>query len=676
MAKRSVSDIRNVALVGHGNSGKTTLVDHLLHEAGATNRVGSVDEGTSLSDHDPEEKERKFSVESSIFNFEYEGTTINLIDTPGYLDFSGAAATVIPVVETALIAVDAADGVRLNTRRTWEWAGQAGIARVLIVTHMDGENVDFTRRVEEIQEAFDARCVPVFLPVGVGSQCSGVVNLLEAEEAPDDVAGDFAELQQSLHESIIECDDELMEAYLEGEEIGPEQLAGTFKNAITSGKIVPVLCCAAEKDVGVEEVLEFLLGCTPSPAEAASRTALKDEEEEIIVEADAGAPLCAYVFKSIIDEHVGRLVYFRILQGTLSGGETVEVARTGNTERLGHIYSVFGPDQNEISEAIPGDIACVSKVEDVKIGDTLRQQGGDLKIPAPEWPEPMMSLAVEPHSRDDEEKISTGLRKLAEGDPTLKLHRDSQSNELVLTGMSNLHLEVMLSKLKSRYGISADTHEPSIPYRETITTKAEGHYRHKKQTGGRGQYGEVYLRMEPNERGGGFEFVDEIKGGVIPNQYVPAVEKGMKATMEEGIIAGYPVVDLIVTVYYGSYHDVDSSEEAFKIAGSRAFRDAFEKCKPTLLEPIVKIDVTVPSEYVGDVTANLSGHRGRILGMDQQGQMQTLSAQIPQAEIRTYSAELQSMTGGEGTFTLEFSHYEKVPPQVQQQIIAREKKGD
>jgi elongation factor G len=483
-------------------------------------------------------------------------------------------------------------------------------------------------------------------------------------------------LRQSLEESIIECDDELMERYLEGEGIGAEQLEHTFKKAILGGSLVPVLCCAARKDVGVREMLHFLAECTPSAAEGSPRKATSGEGEEVEVLPDPDGPFCAKVFKSVIDPHVGRLVYFRVMSGSIKDGENVQVARTGEEERFGKLYVAFGSKQHEIGEAGPGDIACVSKVEDIRIDDTLRKEGCDWVLEPMEMPEPMMSLAVEPKSRDDEQKISGGLDRLSEADPTLKVERDPQSNELVMTGMSNLHLEVLLSKLKNRYGVSAETHEPSIPYRETIRGKAEGHYKHKKQSGGRGQYGEVYLRIEPNARGEGFEFIDETKGGVIPQQFMPAVEKGIRETMDKGVLAGYPVVDLKAIVYYGSYHDVDSSEAAFKIAGSRAFQDAFNQAKPTLLEPIVRIEVTVPSEYVGDITANLAGHRGQIEGMDQQGQLQTLTAHIPQSEISTYSAELQSLTGGEGTFTVEFSHYEPVPAHLQQEIVEKRKKKE
>ncbi|MFW6457432.1 MAG: elongation factor G, partial [Planctomycetota bacterium] len=586
------------------------------------------------------------------------------------------------------------------------YAEDLGLSRILMITHLDAENVQFERLLEDIQNSFGRQCVPVFLPVGLGDDISDVVNVLNTSEAPDGVIGEFDNLRNGLRESIIECSDELMEAYLEGEDISDDQIEETFKQAILDGQIIPILCCVAEEDIGLKETLDFLAGCAPSPTEGPSRTAYigrrpedveapetdeKDTEaapedqaeeeeppepEQIAIEADGEAPFCAEVFKSAVDPHVGRLVYMRVMSGTLDSGDEVEVARTEQTQSLSHFYTIFGTEEHDLDRAIPGDIICVNKVEDMKLGDTVRSPEINWILPSLKVPNPMMSLAVEPTNRDEGQKMQSGLRRLAEGDPTLEMHRDEQSNELVITGMSNLHLEVILSELEDTYEVTCETKNPSIPYKETITQKAEGQYRHKKQSGGHGQYGEVYLRIAPNERGEGFEFIDAIKGGVIPQQYIPAVEKGIQETMEEGLLANSPIVDLKVEVYYGSYHDVDSSEAAFKIAGSRAFRQAFEKAHPTLLEPIVKMEVTVPSEYVGDVTANLSGHRGQIQGMDQAGQMQTLTAFIPQAEIRRYAAELQSMTGGEGTFTMDFSHYDPVPGHLQEQIIEQRQNED
>ncbi len=671
MAKRTTSDICNVAIVGHGGVGKTTFVDHLLHTVGFAKRAGDVDAASSLSDTDAEEKERHFSINGSIFHFQGDGRTFNLIDTPGYPDFVGGALASLPVVETAVIAVSAHDGIQLNTRRMWAATGREGIARVILITRLDSDNIDFGGLIADLQETFGAECRPVFLPVGLGKEVKGIVNLLEAAEAPAGVVGDFESMAQQLRETIIECDDALMERYLEGEEVGREELLGTLGKAVASGTLVPVLCCAAKADIGVKETVQFLASCCPPPAEGVARKATDAEGAEVELAPDPAAPFCARVFKVATDVHVGKVACFRIYSGSLAEDLTVELARTGKPVRLGHIYLVKGAEQEEAQEAMPGDIIAVAKVEELQLDDTLCAPGQTLTLPPMEFPRPMTSLAVEPQSREDDQKIVAGLNDLAASDPTITLHRDEQSAELVVTGMSNLHLDVALARLKRRYSLSVVTREPSIPYRETITKVSEGRYRHKKQTGGRGQFGEVYLRLEPAERGAGFEFLDEIVGGSIPRQYLPAIEKGIAEAMQKGLLAGYPIVDLKAAAYDGSFHAVDSSEAAFKIAGSRAFQECFKEARPTLLEPIATMEVTIPVQYMGDVMGNLTGHRGRILGMDQVGSLQVLKAEIPMAEVAGYSTELKSMTGGEGSFTLEFARYDPVPSHVQEEIVAR-----
>jgi elongation factor G len=654
--------------------GKTTFVDHVLHAVGFAKRAGDVDAGTSLSDYEPEEKERHFSVHSTVFHFEANGRTFNLIDTPGYVDFVGPALGVLPAVETALIAVSARDGVQLNTRGMWEAAGAQGLARVLLLTRMDGDNIELDRLLADIRESFGNACRLAFLPVGLGSQFSGVVNLLEAEAAPAGVVGDSESARDEFREAVIECDDALMERYLDGQELSKDEIRAALRRAVAGGNLVPILCCAAKGGVGVKEVLAFLAACAPSPAEGPFRKAADADGAEVELKADPAGVFCARVFKAATDVHVGKVAYLRVYNGSLGGEPVVTLSRTGRTERLGHLYVVKGQEQEEVHSAVPGDILCVTKVEGLQLNDTLCGQEKRLTLPPTKFPNPMMSLAVEPQSREDEQRISAGLQSIAEGDPTIAIHRDQQSAELVVTGMSNLHLEVMLSRLKRRYDVSVTAREPSIPYRETVTRKAEGHWRHKKQTGGRGQYGEVYLRVEPMERTSGFEFADEVVGGVIPRQFIPAVEKGVREVLDKGGLAGYPIVDVRAAVHDGSYHSVDSSEAAFKIAGGRAFQDAVAQAKPVLLEPIAKIEVTIPAQFMGDVTGNLSGHRGRILGMGQAGRMQVISAEIPMAEVTRYSTELKSMTGGEGSFTLEFSRYEVVPPYLQEDIIARRKR--
>jgi elongation factor G len=669
MAERQTSSIRNIAMVGHGGVGKTTFLDHALHAAGIAKRAGDVDAGTSLSDYDPEEKSRQFSIYSSIFNFTAYGRTFNLIDAPGYIDFSGPAAGALPVVEMAVLCISAHDGIQLNTRRMWQAAGNEGLARVILITRIDADNISYDALIADIQENFGTECQPVFLPVGLGQDCKGVVNVLTTEEAPDGVVGDFGAAREGALESIIEADDDLMERYLEGEEVSPSEVMALLGSAVTAGSLVPVLCCAAKADIGVKEAMEFLAGCAPSPVDFPPREATDAEGNEVAIAPDPDAPFCARVFKVATDVHVGKVAFFRVYSGKLSGDLSVTLSRTGKSERLGHIYLVQGEEHVETDHAVTGDIICVSKVEELQLDDTLCAPDRVVTVRPTRYPSPMMSLAVVGQSRDDDQKITTGLQALAEGDPTLRVER-TPSGELVITGMSILHLDVVLDKLKERHALQIETHEPSVPYRETVTRVGEGKYRHKKQTGGRGQFGEAYLRLEPNERGAGFEFLDEIVGGVIPRQFIPAVEKGIREVLDKGILAGYPIVDVKAAAYDGSYHSVDSSEAAFKIAGGRAFQEVFMECKPVLLEPIAEMEVTIPAEYMGDVTGNLTGHRGRILGMDQVGTMQVVKAEIPMAEVSRYSTELKSMTGGEGSFTLHFSHYAPVPAHVQQDIIA------
>ncbi|MEF8788175.1 MAG: elongation factor G, partial [Planctomycetota bacterium] len=542
MSDRQTADIRNVAIAGHGGAGKTTLVDHLLAEAGAVQEPGDVEEGDSLSDSSPEEKERGFSIDNSMFHFDWDDHTFNIIDTPGYIEFEGTAVSALPAVETALIAVDAKEGIQINTRQMWERAGELGKARALVITHIDGDNVRYQELLDEIQDVFGRQCAPLFLPVGLGEEVSGVVDLLSADEAPDGVVGDFSGLHEELVESVIESDDELMERYLEGEEIEDERLRDAFREAVAAGEVAPILCCCAPQQVGLEELLQFMGDCLPSPLDVPAPVAQDEEGNEVEVEQDADSPLCAWVFKSVTDVHVGKLGFFRVFGGTVKRGQDVQIARTGDTARMGHIYHVFGEEQEEAETGTPGDILCMSKVEEVELNDTLCEPEQRLSLPAPEAPNPMVSLAVVPESREDEEKVGEGLQELVARDPGLNLRRDERSSELVLSGLSNLHLEVTLSRLKRQYGVEVSTRPPTIPYQETITDRAKGHHRHKKQTGGRGQYGEVYLVVEPLERGEGFEFLDETKGGVIPRQFLPSVEKGIKEAMEDGLMADFPVV--------------------------------------------------------------------------------------------------------------------------------------
>ncbi len=677
MGQYETKDIRNVAFVGHGASGKTSLVEGILFKAGATKRLGSVDDGTSISDFDAEEKERKTTIDSSILHCSWQDREINIIDTPGYPDFISGAIGALNAVETAVIVIAATSGIQVNTQKMWDIASDAGLARVVVITKMDGENIDFPALLDSIQDAFGEECLPLMLPVGHGSEFKGVVDLFNLPDVvPGEVIGDVNECREKFLEGIVCVCDETMEKYLDGQEIEVGKLQGCFTTAVASGSVVPVLCCDNKKGLGVEEIVDVIAKSTPSPEKGLTRTcvSIEGEGEEKEIEVSKSAPFSAQVFKSITDPFVGKLSFFRIYSGELKGHPEVYNVRTEKNEKIGHMFKTFGKEQQEIDGAIPGDIVTISKIDDISVSDTLCDPHVKVKFKGIKFPKPMASLAIEPKSRGAEQKISETLHRLVVEDSTFKVSRDVQTHELVVTGMSNLHLDVILSRLKSRYDIEVESRQPKIPHKETITTKANAQYKHKKQTGGKGQYGEVYLRIEPLERGGGFEYVSKIVGGAIPSQYIPAVEKGLRETIAKGILSNNPIVDVKVELYDGTFHNVDSSEAAFKIAASKAFHLAFNDAKPVLLEPVVNIEVTIPSEFMGEITGNLSSRRGRVHGMDSFGDLQVLKASIPMDEVKNYETELKSMTGGRGSYTMELSHYDVVPSHLTQAIIAQAKK--
>ena len=675
MAGYTTADIRNVALVGHGAVGKTSLGEVMLHLAGAVSRLGSVDDGTSVSDFDEEERERKYSIDTSLLHVPCEDRQVTLVDTPGYPDFIGGTIAAMHAVETAVVVIGAPAGIEVNTRRVFAEAVRLGLGRMIVINKMDGENIDFAALVSAIQETFGRSCMVMNAPVGHGESFSGVVDVLGATETPDGALIDVAEASQPLLESIVEADEAMVERYLAEEALQPEEITRTVRRAVAQGALVPIFCTSARKQIGVQELLQAIARYTPSPADGLKRQAVHgkgDSAETVELEPLPGAPLVGQVFKSVTDDFVGKMSFFRVYQGRLASESSAVNARTGKSSRLGQLMRVQGKEHEPVPEAIPGDIVAVVKVEDFEINDTL-VAGKDRWTMTPiVVPTPMVALAAEPKSRGDEQKISSSLARMASEDPTFQTRRDLQTRELVITGMSQLHLEVIRNRLKHRYKLEMVTKTPRVPYRETVTTKGEGHYKHKKQTGGRGQFGEVYLRVEPTERDAGFEFENAIFGGSIPGQYVPAVEKGVREAMERGPVAGYAVQDVRVTVHDGSYHSVDSSEAAFKIAASRAFQDAFMKAKPVLLEPVAMVEISIPSQYLGDITGDLNGRRGRIQGMDTlPGDLHVIRAQVPLAEVLHYATELRSITGGQGSYAMEASHYDVVPPNVQQQIAQR-----
>jgi elongation factor G len=680
-----IPDIRNVALAGHGASGKTTLADALLFSTGATTRKGSVDDGTSALDVEEEEKRRHFTIDCHLGHLVWANKQIHLIDTPGYPDFIGSALSALAAVENVVVAVSGPSGIEVNTRRVFQEAGRLGLGRFVVVTKMDAENVDYRSDLAAIRETFGTLCVPFNVPVGQGSTFAGVVDVIQShDDDPPACPLPPTEAYRMVVEQIVELDEELMMRYLEGETVAPDELRRAAHDAIAQGKLVPVLCVCTRKDLGLRELLDLIAVCGLSPNDIhrfGTRGPASDAPEEEIMPVEEGT-LVAQVFKTVNDQFMGKLSYLRILTGRLASDTTIVNLRSGKTTKTGHIYILQGKQQEEVHEAIAGDIVAIAKFDDLHVSDTISNVGGNtvvsqlLRVKPIKFPVPMVPRAVEPKARDDEAKISAGLAKIADEDPTFSIRRDAQTHELVISGMSDLHLDVIQQRLKHRHKLEMNTHIPQVPYLETITGDAEANHRHKKQTGGRGQFAEVHLRVRARERGQGFSFVNAVKGATIPNQFIPAVEKGVREQMDKGVISGNQVVDTEVEVFFGKDHPVDSSEQAFKTAGATAFRKAFEQAHPVLLEPMVSIEVTIPGEKFGDISADLSTRRSHITGMDAiSGGLQIIKAHIPLAEVLTYASQLKSMTGGQGSFTMDFKSHDPVPPNVQQQIVDKYKKS-
>ncbi|MDX1945092.1 MAG: elongation factor G [Pirellulaceae bacterium] len=689
MTKHKVEDIRNIALCGHGGSGKTTLADKLLIKTGAVAGEPSVDAGTSICDFDAEEKAHKRTIESSIVHFTHAGKRFNLIDTPGYGDFIGQTIGALRAADTALIVINAHSGIEVNTRRVFQEAGKAGIGRAIVINKMDEHNIDFPALIERIRDTFGTNCVLVNVPIGQGEGFKGVVSTLGHAGQTAGALIDPEEIHTSLIESIVEVDEELMAKYFEGEEPSHEKLDDLIEHAVAHGTLVPIFCCSAKTGIGLTELLDELIECAPPPNLNEIKGIREGEPTAFL--ADPNGPLVAQVFKTRIDPFVQKLSYLRIFSGTMKKDDTVPIVGSKRGLKLGPLLEVQGGETKPVDSASAGDIIAIAKMEDLHTGTCL----GALDMPKMAFPTPMVGLAVSPKSRGDEAKLSVSLHKIVEEDSTFKLDRDPQTKELVMTGMSELHLQMIRERLHRRDKLDVETKPPKIPFRETIQAPAEGSYRHKKQSGGRGQFGEVHIRMFPFPRAikpedfatkdrfphlkefhydeaHNFLWVNSVVGGTIPGNFLPAVEKGFKERMEKGVIAGYLVQDVAVEVHFGKYHDVDSSEAAFKIAGSMAFRNVFQEAKPALLEPVVKMEITVPEANMGDVYSDMSGRGGRVQGSDNAGGgFQTVMCEVPLREVTTYARTLSSMTGGQGSFTMDFSHYDVMPANIQQEVISK-----
>jgi elongation factor G len=670
MPKYETKDIRNIVLVGHNSSGKTTLGDAMLFKSKAASRMGSVDDGSSVFDYEPEEKERKNSIDLAVASVNVQGREINILDAPGYPDFMGEAICGLKAVETAVLCVNAVDGIRVNTRKMWDLAVKAGVARFICINKLDQENAKFAELVSSIRETFGKDCVPVMLPVGTGDAFKGVVSLVTGF---DKVPADLKALADESREKLMEADDKMIEEYLEGKPVTPEELAAALPKAFAQGRLVPILCASAKKDVGVAEFMDFVARYAPSPLDVPPKKGIDPEKKAEVTRAPGG-PLSGQVFKSIADPVVHRLSYVRVYSGSLAADQPLFNQRTGKAARVGAMYKPFGKDHHACTSVVAGDIVCVAKVDELNTCDTICDPHALVEYPKFEFPLSMVAQAVEPKTKQDLARMSESMHKMADSDPTFHFSRDHGTGELVITGRSKLHVEIILARLRRKFHVEVITHPPRLALKEAIQTAAEGHHKHKKQSGGHGQYGEVYLRLKPTPRGEGFKFTDSITQGRIPQQYVPAIEKGIRKTIEKGVIAGYPVVDVEVEVYDGSYHDVDSGPASFELAGSKAFKDAFAKSRPVILEPVVHIEITVPSKFMGDITGDLNSRRGRIEGMDSQGQMQVVRAHIPMMEIMDYETQLRSVTGGEGSYSIEPSHYDVMPHKLAEAVIAKAKK--
>jgi len=677
--------IRNVAIVGHRGSGKTSLNEALLFEAGAINRLGSVMDGSTVSDSEPDEVERQMSISASLASFEHDDRKINLIDTPGEPSFVADTLAALRVSDSAVFVVNGVMGVEVSTDRLWRRAEQLGLARLIFVNMLDRERADFFRSLEALKEAFGPHAVATEIPIGEEHETRGIVDLVDMKayeygdvdrssakeiEIPGEIADRAESYREKLMDEVAENSDELMERYLEGEEISHDEIVQALKDGVTQGTIFPVTCGIATKNLGTDRLLDALVNDLPSPVRKGPVAARDGDGNEVEVAPEEDGDPLAYVFKTLADPFAGRINLFRVYSGVLRSDSQVTNARAQVKERIGPLLEPHGKEMRQASELGAGDMGAVAKLKETHTGDVISGKASTLSFPATELPAPVMAFAIEPKSKGDEEKVSTALRRLQEEDPTLDVHRDPQTAEQIIAGLSQVHVEVIVERMKRRFGAEVSLKPPRVPYQETIKGKAKAQGRYKKQTGGRGQFGDCYIEIEPLPHGTGFEFVNRIKGGVIPSGFIPAVEKGIREAMQHGVVAGYPVRDLKVTLYDGSYHSVDSSEMAFKIAGSLAFKKAAEQAQPTILEPIMQAEVIVPEDVVGDVIGDLNGRRGRPLGMESAGTMTKIKAEVPMAEMLNYAPDLRSITGGRGEYTMEFVRYEEVPSHLAQKVIS------
>lgn len=683
MQQSEPDKIRNVAIVSHSGSGKTSLVEAMLFDAGAISRIGNIADGTTASDYDPDEIKHKISINITALPCAWKNTKINIIDTPGYPDFVGEVKASLRVCEGAIIAVCAASGVEVGTEQVWDHVVQSKLPRLIFVNKMDRENANFASTLEQIQSKLSSRCLPIQIPIGSQKDFKGVIDIISGKafagspakeiEVPASMSADIESAREKLIEAIVEIDDDIMTRYLDGGEITTEEIYKCLKASTLTGAVIPVLTGSGLTNNGITLLLDGIIDYLPSPAAVGEFKAAGASGNEEPVKPANESPLAAMVFKTTTDPHVGKISYFRVFSGVLSSNSQVWNMNKNTQERVGQVSISHGKTQEATHQIGTGDIGVVVKLANTVSGDTLCTKEHPLKLKAIEYPEPILNKAVHPKSKADLDKMSSGLSRICEEDPSLKSLRDADTSELILGGMGDTHLEIAASRLQRKFGVEVVLEVPKVPFKETITVPVEAEYKHKKQTGGHGQYGHVLIRMEPLPPGGGFEFTEKVVGGSVPKNYIPAVDKGIKEACAEGVIAGYPAVDMRVTLYDGSFHPVDSSEMAFKIASIQAFKKGMQDGSPVLLEPIMDITVTVPDAFTGDIIGDLNTKRARVSGMNPSHGLNVIQAQAPLVEIQRYAIDLRSMTQGRGTFTVGFSHYEAVPAPIAQKIIEQHK---
>ncbi|MBN2424314.1 MAG: elongation factor G [Calditrichaceae bacterium] len=685
MKEFQTEQIRNIGFGGHGGTGKTSLVEALLFNLKEINRMGTIEQGNTVSDYNEDEIKRQISLNTALAHGIWKDHKINIIDTPGYSDFFGEVVGAARVIDTAFLVVSAASGVEVGTEQVWEQAEKNKVPRFFIINKLDRENLNFDDVVKGLIDSFGHQVVLAQFPVETGPNFSSIIDLFRMkilkfskdnsgnyteEDIPADLKDKADDLHLKLIEAVAESDDSLMEKYFEAGALTEEEFSSGFKKAVAQDAVFPIFCMAATTNVGVKRLLDIAVNFCPAPNELDAKVG----EKEVTRKVSVSEPASAFIFKTLSEMHMGELSYFKVMSGSIKTGDDLINSSTGQSERMGQMFSLNGKNKISVERFNAGDIGAVVKLKGTHTGNTLCAKGKEIKYPKIEFPEPLIRSAIRPKAKGDEDKISNGLHTLHEEDPTFVYNQDAELHQTIISGQGEMHLAIILSRLKERFGVEVEEEEPRIPFRETIKKKAEAQGKYKKQSGGRGQYGDCHLRLEPMARGEKFEFVDAIVGGVIPNKFIPAVEKGVIETMEKGVLAGYPVVDVRVSVFDGSYHNVDSSEMAFKVAASMGFKKAFEQANPVLLEPIINVEVRVPDEYMGDVMGDISSRRGKIMGMDSDGRFQVINAQVPLAELFRYSTALRSMTAGRGIHKRSFSHYEEVPSEFAQKIIASAKK--